>query len=171
MFHFPTFPPHTLFHSGAGTRKQLRVGSPIRTPSDHSPFAGSPRLIAGYHVLHRLSMPRHPPYAHKNLTTHPVPLKNPGCISSKTIIIQNTTKMFHKNQKHNKNKDNTKPPTQPKLVNESKPSQSHHVINLQFLMLASTIQKSTNKTNPHKHDPTRPHPQRQLRNTKCLGFQ
>ena len=41
-------------------------GPPIRTPSDHSPLAGSPRLIAGHHVLHRPLMPRHPPNAQKN---------------------------------------------------------------------------------------------------------
>lgn len=44
-------------------------GLPIRTPSDHSPLAGSPRLIAGHHVLHRPLMPRHPPNAHKNKRT------------------------------------------------------------------------------------------------------
>ena len=41
-------------------------GPPIRKPSDHSPPAGSPRNIAGHHVLHRPLMPRHPPNAHKN---------------------------------------------------------------------------------------------------------
>ena len=41
----------------------MRRGSPIRTSSDHSPFIGSPRLIADFHVLHRLLMPRHPPCA------------------------------------------------------------------------------------------------------------
>ena len=47
-------------------------GPPIRTPSDHSPPAGSPRLIAGHHVLHRPLMPRHPPNAQKNKhTTQP----------------------------------------------------------------------------------------------------
>ena len=63
MFHFPTFPPHTLFHSGAVNRTQLRLGSPIRTPPDHSSVANSPGLIAGSNVLHRLLMPRHPPCA------------------------------------------------------------------------------------------------------------
>jgi hypothetical protein len=63
MFHFPTFPPHTLFHSDAGNRTQLRLGSPIRTPPDHSSVANSPGLIAGSNVLHRLLMPRHPPCA------------------------------------------------------------------------------------------------------------
>ena len=47
-------------------------GPPIRKPSDHSPPAGSPRNIAGHHVLHRPLMPRHPPNAQKNKqqTTH-----------------------------------------------------------------------------------------------------
>ena len=43
----------------------------------HSEIAGSkvvstyPALIAGYHVLHRLSVPRHPPCALSNLTKNP----------------------------------------------------------------------------------------------------
>jgi hypothetical protein len=32
------------------------------------PVSGSPRLIAAAHVLHRLSTPRHPPYALSSLT-------------------------------------------------------------------------------------------------------
>ncbi len=44
-------------------------GFPIRTSSDHGSFANSPRLIAGYNVLLRLLVPRHPPCALKNLTT------------------------------------------------------------------------------------------------------
>jgi hypothetical protein len=49
----------------------LRVGFPIRTPSDQSLFANSPKHFAGYHVLHRLLLPRHPPYALNNLITQP----------------------------------------------------------------------------------------------------
>ena len=45
-------------------------GPPIRKPSDHSPPAGSPRNIAGHHVLHRPLMPRHPPNAQKNKQQH-----------------------------------------------------------------------------------------------------
>ena len=45
-------------------------GFPIRKSSNHSPVAGSSRLIAGSNVLHRLLVPRHPPYALKNLTLH-----------------------------------------------------------------------------------------------------
>ncbi len=44
------------------------VGFPIRKSPDQSLFADSPRLIAGYHVLHRLLPPRHPPYALSHLT-------------------------------------------------------------------------------------------------------
>ena len=69
MFHFPAFPPNTLFHSDAGNRTQLRLGSPIRTPPDQRSVANSPGLIAGSHVLHRLSMPRHPPCALSSLPT------------------------------------------------------------------------------------------------------
>ena len=38
-------------------------GFPIRRPPDHSSFTNSPGLIAGYNVLHRLLVPRHPPIA------------------------------------------------------------------------------------------------------------
>jgi hypothetical protein len=38
-------------------------GFPIRKSADQSPFAGSPQLIAGCRVLHRLLSPRHPPHA------------------------------------------------------------------------------------------------------------
>lgn len=41
----------------------------IRTSPDQRSFASFPELIAGYHVLHRLSMPRHPPYTLSSLIT------------------------------------------------------------------------------------------------------
>ncbi len=44
------------------------VGFPIRKSPDQSLFADSPKLIAGYYVLHRLLSPRHPPYALIRLT-------------------------------------------------------------------------------------------------------
>src|SRR3954467_8587049 len=56
-------------NSGAGDTTQLVPGFPIRTPWDHSSVDSSPRPIAASHVLHRLLVPRHPPYAHSNLTT------------------------------------------------------------------------------------------------------
>src|SRR5215831_13175786 len=39
------------------------VGCPIRKSSDLMLVCSSPKLIAAYHVLHRLSDPRHPPCA------------------------------------------------------------------------------------------------------------
>ena len=50
------------------TAGYLTVGFPIRKSPDQSLFASSPKLIAGYHVLHRLSSPRHPPHALSHLT-------------------------------------------------------------------------------------------------------
>ncbi len=44
-------------------------GFPIRKSPDQSSFDSSPGLIAAYHVLHRLSTPRHPPCTLNSLTT------------------------------------------------------------------------------------------------------
>ena len=64
------------------------VGCPIRKSSDLMLVCSSPKLIAAYHVLHRLSEPRHPPYAlkcfkrvititrHLQLNIHPNMSKN-----------------------------------------------------------------------------------------------
>ena len=66
MFHFPASPLAPYTTSDTSDTPQRVPGLPIRTPSDHSPSAGSPRLIAGHHVLHRPLMPRHPPNAQNN---------------------------------------------------------------------------------------------------------
>ena len=68
MFHFPPFPPHTLYIQVRVTTLDRQRGFPIRKSSDHSPVIGSPRHIADSHVLHRLLMPRHPPCALNDLT-------------------------------------------------------------------------------------------------------
>ncbi len=68
MFHFPGFRPAHLCIQYTVTRIK-RVGLP------HSEIAGSkcichsPTLIAAYHVLHRLPVPRHPSCALSSLTT------------------------------------------------------------------------------------------------------
>ena len=64
MFQFTRFASHTYVFSVG----YLSVGFPIRISPDQSLFASSPKLFAGYHVLHRLSLPRHPPYALIHLT-------------------------------------------------------------------------------------------------------
>ncbi len=70
MFHFPTFPLPALYIQAGVTRSQNAWrGFPIRKSSDHSSIISSPRLIADFYVLLRLQMPRHPPFALRNLTT------------------------------------------------------------------------------------------------------
>ena len=63
MFHFPASTPTQTMHSSAGNTTQPVLGFPIRTSSDQRFVGNSPRHNAASHVLHRLSMPRHPPYA------------------------------------------------------------------------------------------------------------
>ena len=72
MFHFPAFPLPALYIQAGVTRSHHWAGRgfPIRRPSDRSPLIGSPRIIADCYVLLRLQMPRHPPFALRNLTTH-----------------------------------------------------------------------------------------------------
>ena len=65
MFQFTRFASHGYVFT---MRYLQEVGFPIRKSPDQSLFASSPRLIAGYHVLRRLSSPRHPPHALVRLT-------------------------------------------------------------------------------------------------------
>jgi hypothetical protein len=50
-------------------RVTRRWGFPIRKSWDHCLFASYSKLFVGYHVLRRLSMPRHPPCTLSNLIT------------------------------------------------------------------------------------------------------
>ena len=59
MFQFPGLT------SLAGWHTFSMPGCPIRRSGDLMLVCSSPQLIAAYHVLHRLSEPRHPPYALK----------------------------------------------------------------------------------------------------------
>ena len=60
--------PHMAMYSPYDSRALPLEGCPIRIPPDQSLFSGSPRLFAAYRVLHRLPLPRHPPYALNSLT-------------------------------------------------------------------------------------------------------
>jgi hypothetical protein len=68
MFHFPgfAFRPYG-FRSECPAMK--RDGLPHSGILGSLPASGFPRLIAAGHALHRLLMPRHPPYALCSLTT------------------------------------------------------------------------------------------------------
>ena len=62
MFQFGRFPTYTYVFS---IRSMVlhHGGFPIRKSADIMLICSSPRLIAACHVLHRLLMPRHSPYA------------------------------------------------------------------------------------------------------------
>ena len=78
-------------HSTGGDTTQLVPGFPIRTPWDHSSVDSSPRPIAASHVLHRLLVPRHPPYALSNLTTQNKMLASTVQFSTNTQPTPHTT--------------------------------------------------------------------------------
>ncbi len=63
------YPPYTFRRESPGRHAAWR-GFPIRTPSDQNLLISSPRLIADCYVLLRLQMPRHPPFALKDLKSH-----------------------------------------------------------------------------------------------------
>ena len=101
MFHFPASTPTQTMYSPAGNTTQLMLGFPIRTSSDQRFVGNSPRHNAASHVLHRLSMPRHPPYARNKTHGH---TNNQG-INTKTQkrkILASTIQFSH----------NTTPPHQ-----------------------------------------------------------
>jgi len=50
-------------HNWWGAAASQRLGFPIRAPSGHCVLGHSPKFIAAYHALHRLLLPRHPPFA------------------------------------------------------------------------------------------------------------
>ena len=56
-------------YSAEGSRALSREGFPIQKSPDQSLFSNSPKLIAAYHVFHRLLTPRHPPSALCSLAT------------------------------------------------------------------------------------------------------
>src|SRR5690606_16165705 len=60
------YPPY-IFRRESPEHSRVWRGFPIRRPWDHSPLIGSPRIIADCYVLLRLQMPRHPPFALKDL--------------------------------------------------------------------------------------------------------
>ena len=68
MVHFPALSSSTYVFS-RGYLRISRGGFPHSEISGSKPVCGSPKLIAAYHVLHRLLVPRHPPYALSSLTS------------------------------------------------------------------------------------------------------
>ena len=82
MFQFARFAPAPYAFRHRWSAKD-GPGFPIRKSQDHRSFTSSPGLIAGSHVLHRLSTPRHPPCALWQLGhADPTPARRPGARSS-----------------------------------------------------------------------------------------
>lgn len=72
------YPPYIFRRESLG-RHAAQRGFPIRTSSDQNSLISSPRLIADCYVLLRLQMPRHPPFALKDLKSHePTPTGKSG---------------------------------------------------------------------------------------------
>src|SRR5512139_969117 len=67
MVHFPAL-PSPAYGFSRGYPGITRGGLPHSEISGSKPVCGSPKLIAAYHVLHRLLAPRHSPYALSSLT-------------------------------------------------------------------------------------------------------
>jgi hypothetical protein len=68
MVHFPGFASRLLLYSEADIPTLLGISLGDSEIPRSQPVCGSLRLIAAYHVLHRLPSPRHPPYALSSLT-------------------------------------------------------------------------------------------------------
>ena len=107
MFHFPASTPTQTMHSPAGNTTQPVLGFPIRTSSDQRFVGNSPRHNAASHVLHRLSMPRHPPYALNNQTiiqhtqTHTTTQQGSACSDTQnTKTVLQTYKTKNPSQHH-----------------------------------------------------------------------
>ena len=67
MFQFRRFPSYTYLIQYM-MYVHTHTDCSIRKSADQFILADSPQLIAAYHVLHRLLMPRHSPYALLSLT-------------------------------------------------------------------------------------------------------
>ena len=67
MVHFPTLPSNAYVFS-EGYPDMTLGGFPHSEIFGSTLVCSSPKLIAAYRVLHRLSMPRHSPYALSSLT-------------------------------------------------------------------------------------------------------
>ena len=68
----------------------LQPGSPIRTSAAIALVCSLPQLFAAYHVLRRLPVPRHPPYALIHLTSSESPsVSNADGLSLKISSMKN----------------------------------------------------------------------------------
>jgi hypothetical protein len=107
MVHFPGFASCSLLYSGADIPILIGISLEDSEIPGSQPVCGSPRLIAAYHVLHRLPSPRHPPYALSSLTIKFAPLEiqgfrqanhGPLCIYPSLSDCQRTIRIYRKSK-------------------------------------------------------------------------
>ena len=67
-FSSPRSPLQPMYSAG-DVSGLAETGFPIQKSPDQSLFSSSPKLIAAFHVFHRLLTPRHPPSALNSLAT------------------------------------------------------------------------------------------------------
>ena len=97
-FTSPRYLPHPYtFRAGSPDMTPDIQGFPIRTSPDHSSFTNSPGLIAGYNVLHRLLVPRHPPIALSSLS-HNKQQNHKTKMLASTMQFSTTTRDTHHTQ-------------------------------------------------------------------------
>ena len=90
----------SLFYSGRNDTIQSYQVTPFRNLRVKRLFAPKPKLIAAYHVFHRLLAPRHPLYALNNLIPHSLEigfcyisrwlLRHQFCLESEQIIADSS---------------------------------------------------------------------------------
>jgi hypothetical protein len=61
--------PQQPMYSAEDVATLPATGFPIQKSPDQNLFSSSPKLIAAFHVFHRLLTPRHPPFALNSLAT------------------------------------------------------------------------------------------------------
>ena len=155
MFHFPASTPTQAMHSPAGHHTSLWPGFPIRTSSDQRFVGNSPRHNAASHVLHRLSMPRHPPYALNNQTklpntnnTHHPPPKKQQAMRADT---QNTYKRSCKHKTLAKHKKFNPHPTNMEH-GKKKDARVHYTVLTQHTHTTTTTSKTHDRSRAGQQD-------------------
>ena len=148
MFHFPASTPTQAMHSPAGHHTSLWPGFPIRTSSDQRFVGNSPRHNAASHVLHRLSMPRHPPYARNKTHGH---TNNQG-INTKTQkrkILASTIQFSHNTTPTHKQPQNADHPCDKGPTGTTMCCPRHPTVHQRNYNLLS--RKTDASTNPQHH--------------------
>ena len=157
MFHFPASTPTQTMYSPAGNTTQLVLGFPIRTSSDQRFVGNSPRHNAASHVLHRLSMPRHPPYA-RNKTHGHTNNQGTNTKTQKRKILASTIQFSHNTTPHTTNHNNAAVYAGPNRNNQCCPR--HPTVHQRKTLLSRKTGVSTNptprSTHPNQAPPSPP---------------